>query len=74
MLWKGIVSGFAHVESIVREYIVDMECEILEECVPITVGVGIDDDDDEEVDEGGHQHDINNNNDDNEYDDEDDEY
>jgi hypothetical protein len=74
MLWKGIVSGFTHVESTVREYIVDMECEILEECVPITVGVGIDDDDDEEVDEGGHQHDINNNNDDNEYDDEDDEY
>jgi hypothetical protein len=73
MIWKGIMSGFTHVESTVREYIVDMECEILEECVPITVGVGIDDDEEEE-DEGGRQHDNNNNNNDNEYDEEEDEY
>ena len=31
-----------------REYIVDLECEILEECVPVTVGVGAEIDDDAE--------------------------
>lgn len=39
MAWKGVASGFSKVESAVREYIVDVECEILEDCVPVTVGV-----------------------------------
>ncbi|KAL3811187.1 hypothetical protein ACHAXA_002751 [Cyclostephanos tholiformis] len=40
MAWKGIASSFAKVENAVREYIIDMECDILEECVPVTVGAG----------------------------------
>mmetsp|Transcript_41796 Transcript_41796/g.75244 ORF Transcript_41796/g.75244 Transcript_41796/m.75244 type:complete len:368 (-) Transcript_41796:135-1238(-) len=40
LAWKGVASCFAKVENEVREYIVDMECEILEESVPVTVGVG----------------------------------
>jgi len=40
MAWKGVASCFTRVENAVREYIVDMECDILEECVPVTVGTG----------------------------------
>ena len=69
MIWKGVSSCFSHVESTVREYIVDMECEILEECVPITVGAGIEG----ENEDRGYDND---NDDDDEYDDvdDDDEY
>jgi hypothetical protein len=34
---------FSKLEESVREYFVDLECEILEESVPLTVGVEIDD-------------------------------
>jgi len=39
LAWKGVATAFSKLESNVREYIVDMECEILEESVPLTVGV-----------------------------------
>ena len=44
LVWKGVASLFARVENEVREYIVDLECEILEDSVPVTVGVGAGDD------------------------------
>ena len=43
-----MASAFTKVENEVREYIVDLECEILEESVPVTVGVGVGALDDEE--------------------------
>lgn len=39
LAWKGVASAFSKLENNVREYIVDMECEILEDSVPLTVGV-----------------------------------
>ena len=58
LVWKGVASAFCKVENEVREYIVDMECDILEESVPVTVGVGSEeylengeDDDDDEYDD-----------------------
>jgi len=48
LVWKGVASSFAKVENEVREYIVDLECEILEESVPVTVGVGAEDEEEEE--------------------------
>jgi hypothetical protein len=39
LAWKGVASAFSKLENDVREYIVDMECEILEESVPLTIGV-----------------------------------
>lgn len=38
LAWKGMVSCFSKMESKVRDYFVDLECEILEESVPLTVG------------------------------------
>lgn len=40
MAWRGVASSFAKVENAVREYIVDLECEMLEECIPVMVGTG----------------------------------
>ncbi|KAL7478110.1 hypothetical protein ACHAW6_003891 [Cyclotella cf. meneghiniana] len=37
LAWKGMVSCFSKMESKVRDYFVDLECEILEESVPLTV-------------------------------------
>lgn len=48
LVWKGLASCFTKVENEVREYIVDMECEILEESVPVTVGVGAKEEEEEE--------------------------
>lgn len=39
LVWKGVANGFGKLEGRVREYVVDLECEILEESVPLTVGV-----------------------------------
>ena len=50
LAWKGVATAFSKMENNVREYIVDMECEILEESVPLTVGV-VDSDDDVTDDE-----------------------
>jgi hypothetical protein len=38
LAWKGVVSAYSKVEGKVRDYFVDLECEILEESVPLTVG------------------------------------
>ena len=52
LAWKGVASSFARLENEVRDYIVDVECEILEESVPLTVGEGfIQDDDEKEIDD-----------------------
>lgn len=51
LAWKAVASSFAKLEGEVRDRIVDMECEILEESVPLTVGPGVVEEEDE--DEGG---------------------
>ena len=51
LVWKGIAKSFTKVENEVREYIIDLECEILEDCVPVTLGVD-NVDEDEEGEEG----------------------
>lgn len=38
MAWKFIAGSFAKLEGLVKDYIVDLECEILEESIPVTVG------------------------------------
>lgn len=40
LVWKGVACCFTKIEHEVREYIVNLECEILEDSVPVTVGVG----------------------------------
>lgn len=47
MAWKFLAGSFGKLESAVRDYIVEMECNILEESIPVTVR---DDEDDDEVD------------------------
>ena len=52
LAWKGVATTFSKLENNVREYIVDMECEILEESVPMTVGVdSVEEEDDTDVEE-----------------------
>lgn len=38
--WKFLASSFGKLERRVRDYIVDVECAILEESIPLTVGPG----------------------------------
>ncbi len=38
--WKVLEQGFGHVEHIIRERIIEWECQMLEQCVPVTVGPG----------------------------------
>jgi hypothetical protein len=40
MAWKAMAGSFAKLENVVREYIVDWECSILEHSIPVTIGVG----------------------------------
>ena len=40
LAWKFLASSFGKLENRVRDYIVDMECSILEESIPLTVGPG----------------------------------
>ena len=47
MGWKFIATSFGKLESKVRDYIVDMECAVLEESIPLTVGPGSQDVDEE---------------------------
>jgi len=49
LAWKGVATTFSKLENNVREYIVDMECEILEESVPLTVGVDAMEEEEEDV-------------------------
>ena len=44
-VWKAVALAFRKLENQVREYVVDLECEILEDSVPITVGIGAEDSD-----------------------------
>lgn len=46
MAWKFTAGSFSKLEGVVREYIVDLECSILEDSIPVTVGNGVVDDDD----------------------------
>lgn len=48
MAWKLVATSFGKLEGTVRDYIVDLECSILEENIPVTVG-GEQGDDDIEV-------------------------
>jgi len=45
MVWKFLASIFIKFEGRVRDYLVDLECSILEESVPITLDVNTGDDD-----------------------------
>jgi hypothetical protein len=47
MAWKGIAGSFGKLESFVRDYIVELECDILEESIPVTVGLTVPDQGDE---------------------------
>ena len=49
LAWKGAALCFSKVENAARKYIVDWECEILEESVPVTVG-GEDDTEEDDLD------------------------
>lgn len=40
LAWKFLASSFSKLENRVRDAIVDMECSILEESIPLTVGPG----------------------------------
>jgi len=40
MLYRTLAGGFMSLEGAVRETVVELECRILEECVPLTVGDG----------------------------------
>jgi hypothetical protein len=42
MIWKFLAGSFGKLENLVREQIVDLECAILEDSIPITIG-GTDD-------------------------------
>jgi hypothetical protein len=54
LAWKGVATAFTRLENDVREYIVDVECEVLEESVPLTVGVdSLQEEEEEEEEESG---------------------
>ena len=67
LAWKGVATAFTKLENDVREYIVDMECDILEESVPLTVGDVLSEGEEEADDENGEEDSY-----DDEYDDEED--
>lgn len=48
MAWKLVATSFGKLEGTVRDYIVDLECSILEENIPVTVGEEQGDDDTED--------------------------
>ncbi len=43
MVWKFVAGSFGKLESVVRDYVVDLECAILEESIPVTIGGDFDD-------------------------------
>ena len=47
MVWKFLAGSFQKLEGFVREQIVDLECAILEESIPVTVGGAVEDIDDD---------------------------
>lgn len=44
LAWKATARGFGKLEGKIRDYVVDMESAMLEECVPLTAGPGADED------------------------------
>jgi len=53
MLWRTLAGGFCKLEGAVRDTVVEMECRLLEERVPLTVGYGVDDlDHTDDLDDG----------------------
>ena len=48
LAWKATARGFGKLEGQIRDYVVDMESAMLEECVPLTVGPGTEIDEDDE--------------------------
>ena len=74
LAWKGVATTFGKLENNVREYIVDMECEILEESVPLTVGVDSVEEDEDVTSDVESEDDIVDGEDFDSYDDYDDEY
>jgi hypothetical protein len=38
MAWKFLAGSFGKLETFVRDYIVELECMILEESIPVTIG------------------------------------
>jgi len=53
MAWKLVATSFGKLEGAVRDYIVDLECTILEENIPVTVGEEVEVDTEELVVGGG---------------------
>jgi len=49
LAWKVTATGFGKLEGKIRDYVVDLESAMLEECVPLTVGPGSEIDDDEDA-------------------------
>jgi len=43
MGWKFMAGSFGKLEAVVKEYLVDLECAILEESIPVTIRHGLDD-------------------------------
>mmetsp|Transcript_34444 Transcript_34444/g.79637 ORF Transcript_34444/g.79637 Transcript_34444/m.79637 type:complete len:369 (-) Transcript_34444:310-1416(-) len=56
-LWKKAAEGFEGLVGVVREAVVDLECSILEDCIPVTTGTGVVDDyeTDEESDDNNEE-------------------
>jgi hypothetical protein len=57
MAWKFLAGSFGKLETFVRDYIVELECMILEESIPVTIGDirsddVVSDDDDDDVSNG----------------------
>lgn len=53
MLWRTLAGGFCKLEGAVRDTVVEWECRLLEERVPLTVGYGVDDvDQTDDLDDG----------------------
>jgi hypothetical protein len=46
MAYKFVAGSFGRAYGVVRDYVVEMECMILEECMPVTIGDAMSDDDD----------------------------
>ena len=51
LAWKVTAKGFGKLEGKIRDYVVDMESAMLEECVPLTVGPGAEIDDEDAIED-----------------------
>lgn len=48
MVWNFVSGSFGKLESVVRDYVVDLECAILEDSIPVTIGGDVDSESDAE--------------------------